>query len=368
MDEDIPAPPRLRSISPVFPVRSLPRALAHYASLGFGVQPYADGDGYGFADRDEVSLHLSLDTGHDDDSRHDHEHVGTAYLYVEDADALYDEWARPGVGGLARRVGDTPYKLREGSHVDPDGNDFPAERCATAAPVSILDGRPVLLTEWAEPVPREQRREAIRAAGGLGRLGELLGRPHTLPPGSGPVARPGGSWHHLADGHPSAEVAAASRMLAEAGYLFPEGERPAYEALCAEVAALDAAEGLPDALTHPDFVLANVVATPDGTILVDWAGAGRGPRVWSLAYLLYVEGAKDLRRVPVVLAGHRRHVTLSGEELDRLAAIARARPLIFAAWAVCTGRKTPSAALAEAADAATLTEAIAARARATHGS
>ena len=32
------------------------------------------------------------------------------------------QWARPGVGGLTRRVGDTPYKLREGSHADPDGN------------------------------------------------------------------------------------------------------------------------------------------------------------------------------------------------------------------------------------------------------
>src|SRR5580704_13896155 len=32
----------------------------------------------------------------------------------------------------------------------------------------------------------------------------------------------------------------------------------------AEVAALDAAEGLPEALIHPDFVLANVVATPGG--------------------------------------------------------------------------------------------------------
>ena len=54
--------------------------------------------------------------------RHDHEHVGSAYLYVADADALYDEWARPGVGGLTRRVGDTAYELREGGHVDPDGN------------------------------------------------------------------------------------------------------------------------------------------------------------------------------------------------------------------------------------------------------
>ena len=128
MDEPATARTRLRSFSPVFPVRDLRRALAHYASLGFDVQPYTEGDGYGFADRDRVSLHLSLDTGHEHEHEHeggdghDHEHVGTAYLYVADADALYDEWTRPGVGGLTRRVGDTPYELREGSHVDPDGN------------------------------------------------------------------------------------------------------------------------------------------------------------------------------------------------------------------------------------------------------
>jgi hypothetical protein len=69
-----------------------------------------------------VSLHLSLDEGHGPEAGH--QHVGTAYLYVEDADALYDE--------------------------------------------------------CADPVPRQQRRDAIRAAGGLSHLGALLGRLHTL--------------------------------------------------------------------------------------------------------------------------------------------------------------------------------------------
>ena len=62
--DDVAPGNRFRSFSPVFPVRDLRRALAHYASLGFDVEPYADGDGYGFAGRDEVSLHLSLDEGH----------------------------------------------------------------------------------------------------------------------------------------------------------------------------------------------------------------------------------------------------------------------------------------------------------------
>jgi len=429
---------RFSSFSPVFPVRDLRRALAHYASLGFEVESYADGDlyGYGFAGRDEVSLHLSVDEEHGPQANH--EHVGTAYLYVEDADALYDEWARPGVGGLTRRVGDTPYRLREGSHVDPDGNlirfgspmpgrpaerlrahlqarygitvaamtqldlgvwrvertdgpdwaarwfparrtavavggdaailrhlathEFPAERCAADEPVSVLDGRSVLVTEWADPVPRQERRDAIRAAGGLRHLGSLLGRLHTL--GDGAVARPGGAWHHLADGLPSAEIAAADRMLGQAAPAIPDAERAAFDELRARVAALDAAEGLPEGLIHPDFVLANVVATPGGMVLVDWAGAGRGPRLWPLAFLLYAEAAKEPRRAGAVLLGYREHVTLEAAELDRLAAVAQARPLILRAWSVCTGHTTPTQALTAASETKALTELIAARIRA----
>jgi Ser/Thr protein kinase RdoA (MazF antagonist) len=436
MDDAVTPRNRLRSFSPVFPVRDVRRALAHYASLGFEVQPYEDGDGYGFADRDEVGLHLSLDEGHGPEA--DHQHVGTAYLYVDDADALYDEWARPGTGGLTRRVNDTPYKLREGSHVDPDGNlirfgspmparpgerlrahlearygiavdalteldlgvwrisradgadwvarwfparrpaeavagdaailrylaaqGFPAERCAADEPVSVLDDRSVLVTEWADPVPRPERRDAIRAAGGLGRLGALLGRLNTLD--APPATRPGGAWHHLADGLPSAEVAGASRMLAVAAPVIPDAERPAFDALRAEVEALDAAAGLPEGLIHPDFVLANVVATPTGMVLVDWAGAGRGPRLWSLAFFLFAEAAKDPRRAGAVLLGYREHVTLETEELGRLAAVAQARPLILRAWSVCMGHTTPTQAMTATAETKALTETIATRVRA----
>ena len=66
----------------------------------------------------------------------------------------------------------------------------------------------------------------------------------------------------------------------------------------------------------------------------------------------------------MVLAGYRRHVTLTGEELDRLAAVARVRPLVLSAWSVCTGRTAPAEAVAHAAEAKALAAAVAARARA----
>ncbi|HVT70786.1 MAG TPA: phosphotransferase, partial [Trebonia sp.] len=248
-----------------------------------------------------------------------------------------------------------------------EAQGFPAERCATDEPVSDLDGRPLLVTEWADPVPRRQRRDAIREAGGLRKLGALLAQLHTLDPAVGgqAAARPGGAWHHLADGRPPAEIEAADRMLAETAPVIPDAERAAFDALRAEIAALDVADGLPEGLTHPDFVLANVVATPGGMVLVDWAGAGRGPRLWSLAFLLYAEAMKEPRRADAVLLGYREHVTLEADELGRLGAVARARPLILNAWSVCTGYMTPTQAVTAAAETKELTGQLANRVRAT---
>jgi catechol 2,3-dioxygenase-like lactoylglutathione lyase family enzyme len=109
-------PGQLRRFSPIFPVRDLAAALAHYAALGFNVLAYDGGDEYGFADRDGAGLHLVASPGGDPTC------PGAAYLYVRDADALFQEWTRPGIAGHTHPVGGTDYKLREGSHVDPDGN------------------------------------------------------------------------------------------------------------------------------------------------------------------------------------------------------------------------------------------------------
>ena len=92
-------------------------ALAHYAALGFHAFAYEGGDDYGFANRDGIGVHLAADPGHG--PAHSH---ASAYLYVHDADALYAEWSRPGIGGQTLPVCATPYQLREGAHIDPDGN------------------------------------------------------------------------------------------------------------------------------------------------------------------------------------------------------------------------------------------------------
>jgi DNA-binding MarR family transcriptional regulator len=104
---------QFRHFSPIFPVRDLAAALSHYAALGFKTFAHEGGTDYGFANCDRLSIHLTLDPGHE---------PGAAYLDVRDADALYEEWSKPGVGGLTRLVGPTEYGLREGSHIDLDGN------------------------------------------------------------------------------------------------------------------------------------------------------------------------------------------------------------------------------------------------------
>ncbi|MGH9046554.1 MAG: VOC family protein [Acidimicrobiales bacterium] len=112
--------PHLGRFSPIFPVRDLRAALAHYASLGFETSAYRDGTFYGFADLDGIGLHLSL---HDHD-HHDHPFTPAgAYLFVQDPDALAAQWNAPGVDGTTTYPAlDPPDRGREGTHVDPDGN------------------------------------------------------------------------------------------------------------------------------------------------------------------------------------------------------------------------------------------------------
>jgi Ser/Thr protein kinase RdoA (MazF antagonist) len=122
---------------------------------------------------------------------------------------------------------------------------------------------------------------------------------------------------------------------------------------------------LPEALVHPDLVLGNVVASPtQGLVIVDWAGTGRSARLWSLGYLLFSEGAKDLRRVDRVVAGYQRYVQPEPEEFARLPALARIRPLTLQVWSYCVGRKPVVEAAAAVASDRELAEAVASRAMA----
>lgn len=107
---------KLTGIAAVLAVRELARALEHYRRLGFCVSAHGEG-GYGFAERDGLSLHLRV-VPELEPART----TSAVYFYVEDADTLFAEWMASGVSGQFFEPDDTDYGLREGAHVDLDGN------------------------------------------------------------------------------------------------------------------------------------------------------------------------------------------------------------------------------------------------------
>jgi len=202
---------------------------------------------------------------------------------------------------------------------------FPAERCAHPEPVSTLEGRAVLVTEHVAG-----RRPASTPATRR-QLGELLGRIHSLPTEPGATERPAGSLHHLPDyeGLPERDLAAAAALLADLEGRVPAEYREVHESLQGLLANGDGGTGLPESFIHPDPVVGNVIATTDGPVLIDWTGAGRGPRLAALASLLSAVGP---RHVGEVMAGYLGHGDLTAEELDRLEGVLWIRPLWLACW------------------------------------
>jgi methyltransferase (TIGR00027 family) len=233
--------------------------------------------------------------------------------------------------------------------------EFPAERCAAQEPVFVHEGQGVLVTRYVAGTRADGSRRTF------GQLGDLLGRLDLLP---GDDARDGGGWHHLVhQGSPAAEIAAARSGLEASASGLPADQRPLVAKLLAELDRADSCADLPQALIHPDFVPANAIRTPDGSlVLVDWTGAGRGPRLYPLAFLLWAAGCAGPSRLDAVVAGYREHLTPGGDEIGRLAGAIWARPLILACWMVLAGRKGLAETVAELASDRELAERFAAHA------
>ena len=103
----------VKRVAPIFPVRDLDASLNHYRRLGFSVREYQGV--YGMANRDGVELHLgTVPDSSSEISRH------SAYLWVDDSDALAQEWLT--VGAKVHMPEDTEWGQHEGAVVDPDGN------------------------------------------------------------------------------------------------------------------------------------------------------------------------------------------------------------------------------------------------------
>ena len=104
----------LQRVAPAFPVRDVRASLAHYERLGFATREYVGGD-YGYATRDGIEIHLGFAPARLDESpRH------SAYVWVDDADDLANEWRA--AGAEVHGPEDTEWGQHEGALVDPDGN------------------------------------------------------------------------------------------------------------------------------------------------------------------------------------------------------------------------------------------------------
>ena len=111
--------------------------------------------------------------------------------------------------------------------------------------------------------------------------------------------------------------------------------RRGFEYLRAQVASGDDCEDLPHALVHPDPVFKNVVENARVLTLIDWTGAGVGPRVVGLATLLMGALRRtgwDRAALENIASAYRAHVQLEARELERLGSALLIRQLWFAAW------------------------------------
>ena len=215
-----------------------------------------------------------------------------------------------------------------------EGARFPAERCATDDPVSVHDGRSVLVTELvpgrASPTTRQ----------GFELLGQLLGRLHAMDAACTAARRPGGAWHHLApDSSPHGELQAIRTLFHDARHRVPADHRQLYDRMAGQLRTLSDGHDQPHAVVHPDFVPRNVIATRESKpTVIDWTGAGWGPRIISLGCLLWAASAHGRAGVDAVISGYRQSVTLEPGELERLVSAMSLRPLVLACWTFSTGR------------------------------
>jgi Ser/Thr protein kinase RdoA (MazF antagonist) len=216
---------------------------------------------------------------------------------------------------------------------------FPSEWLAHTKPISTTStGYHVLITNFVNG-RRPRKGEQL-----FPKLGYLLARLHTMSiPTKSAMSRKGGAWHHIChSGGPREEIDAALSLLSNARSLVPENQLPLYEKLRTKLGEIEDLSDLPQRLTHPDLVPSNVVmSSEDNTmVIVDWMGAGTGPRVASLGFLLWAAGHRSMAAVDAVVAGYCKHVSLEKSEMEKLESAILFRPLVLRCWEFCMSRRS----------------------------
>ena len=104
----------IRRIAPQFFTTDLSATLAYYRDkLGFDcVSTWHDPPVYAIVARDSQTIHFRLAEAPTPNPDKYADELLDAYLFIEDADALYAEYAARGVE-FTRALGDTPWHSRE---------------------------------------------------------------------------------------------------------------------------------------------------------------------------------------------------------------------------------------------------------------
>jgi uncharacterized glyoxalase superfamily protein PhnB len=112
----------IRQIAPVFFTTDIPATLAYYESkLGFECRSkWQDPPVYAIVERNQQTIHFRCAEPPTANPSKYSSDLLDAYLFVEDADALYEEYVAHGVE-FARPVADRPWKSREFVVRDCDG-------------------------------------------------------------------------------------------------------------------------------------------------------------------------------------------------------------------------------------------------------
>ena len=129
--------PMIRQIAPQFFTTDMGATLAYYRDkLGFAcVGTWADPPVYAIVARDGHRIHFRLADSPSPDPDKYADELLDAYLFIDDADALYGEYAAGGVE-FSRALDDTDWGMREFVVKDCDGRllAFGAEQMSARPP------------------------------------------------------------------------------------------------------------------------------------------------------------------------------------------------------------------------------------------
>lgn len=140
---------------------------------------------------------------------------------------------------------------------------------------------------------------------------------------------------------PASELAYALSELHSIAHAVPEALLARYETLVSAIHRIEPFDDLPRTLIHNDCHPGNSVHTANGEIVfIDWEGAGWGPAVVDVGFLLsscdtvspWMPSLRPApQRVQAIIDGYCRYHTLTSIELGRLEDAIRFRALVYGA-------------------------------------